>query len=148
MRLLIFISLLFLLPSCKIFTTPEYRDFRNFKVSKLGLKESTLTMELLYYNPNKIGFEIQKSDIDIYIDGLYLGKSTSDSLIKVDKLSEFTIPISLNTDMKNVFKNAWNLLVHKSVLVKAKGTVNAGAIGLFKSFEVDYEGRHELTLLD
>jgi len=148
MRLLAPILLVTLLSSCKVFKVPEYKDFRNLKISGIGLKEFTLTMEMVYHNPNKFGFEIKKSDLDIYVDGLYLGKSFTDTLIHVDKKSDFIIPISLKADMKNIVKNAWNMLSHKSVLVQAKGTVNAGAIGLFKTFNIDYEGRHELSLMD
>jgi len=148
MRLMVLFLLVTLLSSCKVFKVPEYKDFRNLKISRIGLKESTMTMELVYHNPNKFAFDIKKSDLDIYVDGLYLGKSVSDSLIHVDKKSDFILPVSLRTDMKNIIKNAWNMLSHKSVLVQAKGTVNAGTIGFFKTFNVDYEGRHELSLMD
>lgn len=148
MRFLAPIFLVTLLSSCKVFKAPEYKDFRNLKISRIGVKESTITMELIYHNPNNFAFDIKKSDLDIYVDGLYLGKSVSDSLIHVDKKSDFVLPVSLRTDMKNIIKNAWNMLSHKSVLVQAKGTINAGAIGLFKTFKVDYSGRHELSLMD
>lgn len=137
-----------LLPSCKLFLTPDYKDFRNLKISKWGIKESTVSMDLVYYNPNNYGFQIKKSETDVYVDGIYLGKAISDSLIKVDKKSEFIIPILLKTDMKNVFKNAWNALTHKTVLVQVKGTMTAGVAGVFKPFKVNYEGRHEPDLFD
>jgi len=148
MRLLLFVFFVALLSSCKIYETPTYKDFRNLKISKLGLRESILSMDLVYYNPNMYGFDIKKTDLDIYIDGLYVGKTISDSLIHVDKKSEFTIPILLKTDMKNIFKNVWNTLSHKTVLIQAKGTIDAGYKKITKPFKIDYEGRHEINLFD
>jgi LEA14-like dessication related protein len=148
MRLLLLLIFITPLSSCKIFETPTYKDFRNFKISKFGLKESEISMDLVYHNPNSYGFDIKKSDLDIYIDGLYVGKSISDSLIHVDKKADFVIPIILKTDMKNIFKNVWNTISHKTVLFQAKGTIEAGYKKITKPFKVDYEGRHELSLFD
>ncbi len=105
-------------------------------------------MELVYHNPNKYGYQIKKSEIDLYVDGVYLGKSVSDSLIKIAKTADFIIPINLKTDMNNILRNAWNAFAHKTVKIKAKGTVTAGVAGLFKQVKVDYEGRHELNLFE
>jgi len=103
-------------------------------------------MDLVYHNPNKIGFQVKRTESDIYVDGVYLGHAVSDTIIKVDKKSDFIIPIQVQTDMKNLYKNAWSALTNKSVLVKAKGTITAGVAGVFKTIPLDYEGRHEMTL--
>ncbi len=137
---------LFLMLSCNVFKIPEYKDFTNFKVEKWGMAESTITMDIVYYNPNKIGFQVKRSEADVYVDGVYLGKAISDTLIKVAKRSDFVIPLRINTDMKNVFKNAWSAMSNKSVLIKANGTITAGVAGIFKSIPMNYEGRHEMGL--
>jgi LEA14-like dessication related protein len=139
---------LLLLLSCNAFKTPEYKDFRNLKVEKWGMAESTVTMDLVYYNPNKIGFQVKKTEADVYVDGVYLGKAISDTLIKVAKRSDFVIPLRIKADMKNVFKNAWSALSNKTVLIKANGTITAGVAGIFKSIPMEYEGRHEMGLFE
>jgi LEA14-like dessication related protein len=148
MRLFILLFCITLLSACKVFQTPSYKDFKNFKISKIGLKESDITVDLIYHNHNRYGFDINKSDLDVYIDGVYVGKSITDSSIHVDKRSDFTIPITLKTDMKNIFTNIWNSMTHKTVLFQAKGTINAGVKGINKTFDIDYEGRHEIKLLN
>jgi LEA14-like dessication related protein len=137
---------LLLLLSCNAFKMPEYKDFKNFKIEKWGMAESTVTMDLVYYNPNKIGFQVKKTEADVYVDGVYLGKAISDTLIKVAKRSDFIIPLKIKADMKNVFKNAWSALSNKTVLIKANGTISAGVAGVFKSIPMNYEGRHEMGL--
>jgi LEA14-like dessication related protein len=137
-----------LLFSCNSFKVPEYKEFKNFNVDKMGFAESTVTMDLVYYNPNKIGFQVKRTEADVYIDGVYLGKAISDTLIHVAKKSDFVIPMKIKTDMKNVMKNAWSAMTSKTVLVKAKGTIKAGVAGIFKTIPLDYEGRHEVSLFE
>lgn len=150
MRLLTILSLAstLLLASCNSFVIPDYKEFRNFSIEKLGFSETTVSMDLVYYNPNKIGFQVKRTEADIYVDGVYLGKAVSDTLIKVVKMSDFVIPMQVKTDMKNLYKNAWSALSSKTVLVKAKGTITAGVAGVFKTIPLDYEGRHEMTLFE
>lgn len=103
-------------------------------------------MELVYTNPNKVGFQVKRTEADVYIDGTYLGRMSSDSLIRVAKKSEFIIPVQVRTDMKNLLKNAWSAFSNRSVLVQAKGTLTAGVGGVFKTIPLNYEGRHEMHL--
>jgi LEA14-like dessication related protein len=103
-------------------------------------------MDLVYYNPNPIGFQVKQTLADVYIDGVYLGKANSDSTIRVAKKSDFAIPVIIKADMKNVMRNAWTALLSRSVLVKATGTITVGVAGIFKTFPLEYEGRHEMSL--
>lgn len=137
---------LILMMSCNTFQTPEYKEFKNFKVDKVGFGETTVSMDLIYYNPNKFGFQVKRTEADVYVDGVYLGKALSDTLIRVAKKSDFLIPMRIKTDMKNLYKNAFSALSNKSVLVKANGTITAGVAGVFKTVPLEYEGRHEFSL--
>ncbi len=103
-------------------------------------------MELVYNNPNRIGFQVKGTEADVYVDDVYLGKAISDTLINVARKSDFVIPIHIQTDMKNVFKNAWNALTNKTILIRATGTITAGVAGIYKTIPLSYEGRHEASL--
>lgn len=105
-------------------------------------------MDLIYYNPNKIGFQVKQTEADVYVNDVYLGKALSDTLIRVARKSDFIIPIRIKTDMKNIYKNAFTALVNKTVLVKANGTIRAGVAGIFKTIPFSYEGRHEVSMFN
>lgn len=136
----------FLISACNSFKSPEYKEFKNFKVQSLGFSETQVTMDLIYYNPNKFGFQVKRTEADVYVDGVYMGKAESDTLIKVAKRSDFMIPMTIKTDMKNLYKNAFSAMANKSVLVKATGIITAGVAGIFKTVPLEYEGRHEFSL--
>jgi LEA14-like dessication related protein len=138
--------LIVFLSACNAFQTPEYREFKNFHVKTVGFGETLVTMDLIYYNPNKFGFQVKYTEADVYVDGNYLGKAISDTLIRVAKRSDFLIPMQIKTDMKNLYKNAFSALSNKTVLVKANGFITAGKAGIFKTVPLEYEGRHEFSL--
>lgn len=124
-----------------------YKDFNSFSLNKLGLGSSSVKMNLVYYNPNNFGLQLKRTDLDIYIDGTYLGHTSQDYQITIPKLTEFTLPISIDVDMKNVFKNAFNTLFSKEVTVKVTGRIKLGKANVFFGMPVNYEGKQQLSPL-
>ena len=124
----------------------DYRDLRNFKIEKLGFDQSTVSMELVYYNPNNFGVQLRKVDCDVYINDKFLGKYFLDTSMTIKKNSEFTLPSRMQVDMKNVFKNTLSVLFANDVLVKVTGTTRVGKGSFFINVPVKYEGRHKFEL--
>ena len=146
MRLLVYLSLIVLTISCSKPQSFDYRDIRNFKVEKLGFEKSTISMDLVYYNPNNFGVQLRKVDCDVYINDKFLGKYLLDTTMSIPKKSEFILPSRMDVDMKNVLKNGLSVLLSNEVLIKVKGTTRVGKGGLFINVPVDYEGRHKLDM--
>lgn len=126
--------------SCQAPKELVYRDFKNLKVEKMGFAASTLKVDLVYYNPNNFGLQLKYTDLDIYINNNYLGHSSQDYQINIPKLAEFSMPLAIEIEMKNLIKNAIPTLLGKEVLVKITGTVKLGKANVFKTFPVSYEG--------
>ncbi|MDB5193331.1 MAG: type 2 family protein [Segetibacter sp.] len=149
MRTLTFLLLLFL--SCAAFSCKkpqgfDYRDMRNFKVSNWNLEKSTVTMDLVYFNPNNFGVDLRNVNCDIYLDNTFVGKFMLDTLMHIGGKSEFTLPTKMDVDMRNIFKNTLNVLFSKEVLVGAKGSTRVGKSGIFVNVPFKYEGRHKVDL--
>lgn len=143
-RLLLYSTLLlaivFFASSCQAPKDLVYRDFKNLKVEKVGFAATTLKVDLIYYNPNNFGLQLKYTDLDVYIDNNYLGHSYQDYQINIPRLAEFTMPLAIEVDMKNLLKNAIPTLLGKDVLVKVTGTVKLGKANVYKTFPVSYEG--------
>jgi LEA14-like dessication related protein len=129
---------------CKPVQDPEYRDIKNFRLTEMGSTESTAKMDVVYYNPNNMNFQIRSTDLDIYINSNYVGHTNLDSVIRVPKQTEFTIPVSARVNNNSFFSNALSALLTKEVNVRITGTIKAGASGLYKSFKVNYEGKQAI----
>ena len=131
--------------SCQAPKELVYRDFKNLTVEKVGFAATTLKLDLVYYNPNNFGLQLSYTDLDIYVDNNYLGHSTQDYQISIPRLAEFTMPLAIEVDMKNLLKNALPTLFGKEVMVKITGKVKLGKANVFKTFPVNYEGLQKFS---
>ena len=132
--------------SCKKPQSFDYKDIRNFKVNNLGFEKSKVSMDLVYFNPNNFGVNLKNVDCDIYLDNTYVGKFLLDTLMHIPKNAEFTLPASMDVDMRNIFKNTLNVLFSREVLIGAKGTTRVGKGGVYVTVPFNYEGRHKVEL--
>lgn len=129
---------------CNNMQDPEYRDIKNFRLAEMGSVESTAKMDVVYYNPNNMNFQIRSTNLDIYINNNLVGHTNLDSVIRVPKQTEFTIPIVARVNNNTFFSNALSALLTKEVNLRITGTIRAGASGLYKSFKVNYEGKQAI----
>jgi len=143
---ILFFVTLILATSCQAPKDLVYRDFKNLKVDKIGSAATTLKVDLIYYNPNNFGLQLKYTDLDIYLDNKFLGHSSQDYQITIPKLAEFTMPLAIELDMKNLLSNSLPSLLGKDVLVKVTGTVKIGKANVYKSFPVSYEGVQHFSL--
>lgn len=132
--------------SCKKPQSLDYRGMKNFKIEKLGFDYSTVSMDLVYFNPNNFGIDLKHVDCDVYLDNRYAGKYLLDTTMHINKKTEFCLPSKMNVDMKGLLKNSFDLLMNKEVLVTLKGTTKVGKAGIYINFPVNYEGRFQVPL--
>lgn len=90
--------------------------------------------------------QLKNTDLDIFVNGNLLGHSYTDSLIRIPRRDTFSIPVKFNVDMQNVFKNAWNTLIGKEVLIRLSGKVMVGKANVFMSLPVEYESKQTFSL--
>src|SRR4249919_2551829 len=118
---------------------PEYRDIRNIRLINLGPLQSTAGVDLIYYNPNSFGVQVETARGDIYIDSSYFGQFELDEKVQVKKRSEFILPATVKVDMINVIKNGRELYKKKEALVKIQGTAMVRKSGFSKEIPINYE---------
>lgn len=132
--------------SCSSPKAIEYKTYKNFSIQKLGFNTSSISLDLEYFNPNNFGMQLKKTDLDIFINGNLLGHSTTDTLIRIPRRDTFSITIKFNVDMQNAFKNVWNTLTGKEILVRLSGKVRVGKGNMFMSFPVEYETKQTFSM--
>lgn len=145
-RNLVLGMLLLICHGCSSPKALEYVTYRNFTIRSLGFKTSSVGMDLEYYNSNNFGLQLKNSDLDIFIDGVIFGHSTSDSLISIPRRDTFLLPIRFDVDMQNLYKNAFNTLRGKEVTLKLSGKLKVGKGNVFMSLPLDYETKETFSL--
>jgi hypothetical protein len=139
----LFIILTILLFSCSTPKQLVYRDFRNFSIQQLGFASSAIKMDLVYFNPNHFGLQLKRTELDIYINNNYLGHTAQEYQITIPRNEEFTLPINVAVDMKNLLKNGLSTFFNTEVTVKVVGSIKVGKANVFMSIPVQYEGKHQ-----
>ncbi len=139
-------SLGVLIVSCSAPKALEYKTYHNFSIQQLGFNNSSIALDLEYYNPNNFGLQLKNTDLDIFINGARFGHSSSDTLINIPRRTTFILPIKFDLDMQNIFKNALNTLLGKEVTVKLTGKLRVGKGNVFMSFPLNYESKETFSL--
>jgi LEA14-like dessication related protein len=132
--------------SCSSPRALEYHTYHNFSIQSLGFNKSEISLDLEYYNPNNYGMQLKSTDLDIFINGNLFGHSSLDTLIRIPRKDTFNIPVKFDVNMQSIFKNAWNTLIGKEVLVRLSGKVKVGKANVFMSFPVNYESKETFSL--
>ena len=136
--LLILVLIVIFQTSCHEPKSLEFREFKNLTLDKLSFAGAALKVDLVYFNPNNFGLQLNRTDLDIYIDSTFLGHSAQDIQVSIPRKGNFTIPLSLDLDVKNLLKNGITSFLNKNVSVRVLGSVKVGKAGIYKSFPVDY----------
>lgn len=145
---LLYPTLLFcitLLLSCSRPIGFEYRSIRDISLEKLNGQNSVISMNLVYYNPNNFGVNLKHVNCNISADGIYIGNFKLDTLIHINKKSEFILPTRLQVSMSNILQVSARLLF-KEVTISARGQTRVGKGGIYVNLPIEYSGKQKLNL--
>ena len=137
---------LFLL-SCGSVKEPDFKAIENVRVSKLGFNQSSLSLDLSYFNPNKFRIKLKNAEGDAWIDNNFLGHFTVDTLIHIPANGDFKLPVKLQIDMSKFFKNYLLTFLAKEVTIKVAGRARVGKGFIFINYPIRYEGKQNLEEL-
>lgn len=140
------IIFLFFITSCRAPKDLEFRAFENISMENIGFSGAMLKVNVVYYNPNNYSLELNRTDLDLYVDSTYLGHSAQELQVKIPRRQEFSVPLKVELDMKNILKNGLTSLMNKQVLVKVIGKVKIGKAGVYKTFDLNYQTMQQLSL--
>ena len=102
---------------------PEYQGFQNLQVGKLDMKQSLVSANLKFYNPNNFDVKLKKAEMDVFINDKQANHYVIDSTIFISRRDTFYIPISLQLDIGNLFSNALQSLINNQVHIRLEGYV-------------------------
>ncbi|KYP14255.1 LEA type 2 family protein [Flavihumibacter sp. CACIAM 22H1] len=132
------------LTSCKQPEIPEYQALENFSIGKMGIKETVVSADLKYYNPNNYELQFRRADLAISVNDKPVGNTVLDTLIRIPKKDTFYIPVQMKVNLKQLMGNALTLLMNDELDLKVTGTVRLGRSGFFMNLPVNYSGKQKM----
>ena len=145
-RLVVPIAMLFML-SCRSLKPPVFHAVDNVKMDRLSLGKSAITLDLLFFNPNRSKARLKSAEGDAWMDSTFLGHFVVDSSIAIPSNSNFIIPVKLNVDMKYLLQHSMSALLHEEVTIRVTGKARVGKAGLYRNYPLNYSGKQNLSKL-
>ena len=136
----------FLILSCARPTQFDYVGLDHIRLLQFGLKESTVKLDVVYYNPNKYPLTMTSADVDVYVDGSYLGKATLDSAVHIPGRDTFYLPVLLRVNTINMTGGVLQSLDKEEGKIKLEGKARVGRGMFFINYPIRYEGIQKLKV--
>lgn len=133
--------------SAKNVSEPEFRDISNVRVMEVGLLKTTAGADMIYYNPNNFGIQLSTARGDVYVENAYFGSFVLDQEVRVNKRSEFILPVTIRIDNLNALKDQSNILKKKEALVRIEGFALVKKSGFSKEIPIRYEQMQNIDRL-
>jgi LEA14-like dessication related protein len=135
-----------LLASCSKPQRPRYLGYENVRLEKAGIRESIIAADLRFYNPNKYPLQLQKADMDVFMNDRFLGHSFVNVPMTVAANDTSSIPLRMQLSAKDFITHSARLLVEPDVRLKVKGSARVGKGKVFVNVPIDYEGNQRIEL--
>jgi LEA14-like dessication related protein len=132
------------LSSCKQPKELVYEGMGNFSIKQAGAKQTTLSMNISLYNPNKYKLKLKSADVDAFLNGNHIGKMNVTDAYELAASDTTSLPVMLNVDLQNILPNALQILLNREVTIKLTGKIIAGRHGVYISLPVNYETRQDI----
>ena len=121
----------------------EYLSFDNLKVVKLGFPNSTISLDVTCYNPNKFGLHLNRLESEVFVNKEYLGKAILDSSISVPRRDTFLIPVKMEVKMGGTMTSLMQLMNSgadsTTLLIKLEGKAKLKKGGININYPIQYE---------
>jgi LEA14-like dessication related protein len=138
--------LVFIMTSCHSTKDLEFRNLSHLSVGKFGFTESEIEANLELYNPNNYSMDLRQSDVDIYVDSNFIGRSSQMLEVSIPKKDVFIIPVKIKVNMKNFLSNGLSSILNSNVTIRALGNVKVGKAGIYRNIKVDFTTKQQLSL--
>lgn len=124
---------------------PEFVKVENVTIQNASMQQSTVRLDLQFFNPNNKSASIKKADGTIWMAEDKMGNFLLDSTITIPANQFFSVPVYLHLDIKTLAKQALVAFMSDSVSFKIDGNARVGRKGFYKTYPFHYKGKQDLA---
>ncbi len=136
-----------LLTSCQDIKKPELLGIDAFRIGRMGRVESSVSFDLECFNPNRSGFVLKAAKGEAWLDSIFVGHFTVDSLVRIPAKGKFSVPVNLKVDMEYLLKHPISSLLRSEKWVRLEGKARVGRGIIFINYPIRYQGMQDLGKL-
>ena len=139
LHLLIVFSITF--TSCTEFKEVTFSGVEGVKVTSLSQQGIEALITVKIKNPNKFSFTVYKSEMDVTVSGINLGKAYISDNVKINRNSEELYTFKINSGFSQLslmqLPKLLSIAASKTLQVNIKGNLKGGKLFVKRSFPVD-----------
>lgn len=127
---------IFLFTGCNV-EDPDFSNVRDLKLISMDGRKLQMEFTVDCENPNKFGFKVKPSKLDVSVDDEVLGEIFLDKKIKIKRKSNnsYTVPVTVQLADGAMFRLV-KYVTREKVDIKLEGKVRGSVYGITKSFAV------------
>jgi LEA14-like dessication related protein len=147
-RLLILLAWAFTVPaSCSRPQAPEYLGFRDLYFEKFSMDESLLHTRLAFFNTNPFSMQLNRADIQVYLNDRPANHYVMDSTIFIPKKDSFLVRVILRLNPRMLLGSAIGMLMNDNqIKIRLEGSVRIKRNGIGFTVPVRYEEMEKLDV--
>ena len=109
--ILVFLLSLFFLPSCANFQPIKITGVDSVNILEINKDGISTNIDVQIKNPNATAFTVYNADVDIQLNGMFLGTAHLTENVKIPANTEKTEIVKVKTDLSKIsLKNIYNLI--------------------------------------
>ena len=135
------------LSSCHSVKDPEPKGIEKVRIGRFGLKGSSLSFDIVFFNPNNYRLKLKQASGDAWLDSNPLGHFTVDTLVHIPAQGDFRLPVQMEIDMNYFVENISAAFSDKQVTLKVDGMARAGKGIVFINYPLRFEAKQKLSEL-
>ena len=98
-------------------------------------------------NPNRQSFTLRTLDLDVFLNGIYIGKIKSTEKVNIPKRSSQVYTFPLSAELKSLSLSVFTLtglFLHRSIEVELKGTAKISSRLMRKEYPINEQEKIQL----
>lgn len=131
--------ILFQSAGCNDVKELEYKGIENTRLQTLSLNNTSIRIDLKYFNPNKFGIDVKETNLNIYLNDKFIAVGDQPEKTQIPKKSDFIFPVTAHFDPIKVIGMAFKSLFSGKSKVGLHGTAKLGKGGVYIRVPVDIE---------
>lgn len=137
------------LVSCTLSSEPDFVKIADYRILNINREEVKLGANSYFLNPNDVGCEVVKTEIEVMVNGLSVSQVNQSKIIELGAGEEFTIPLIVSIPTSAIVKDKEGILggilsglMNQNIAIQYEGVVTLRKAGI--EFDIDIEGEEVL----
>jgi len=123
----------------------QFIDVQNVRMINVGFTESTIGLDIRFYNPNKQQVKLKDVEAKVYANSAYLGDTQMDTMITVPRRDTFSIPLTMKISTLTALGKVAESLNDSTVDIQVDGNVKMGKAGVFINYPIHYKQQQKIS---